>query len=185
MKRGKPLSRKAPLRAKRGLSTRSTLHPRCQCGDSWSQHHGPDHSGACKNCVPPTCPKYRPKSGLSSKKPMKARKADPSKRRFAKKRQPEYTAWVSRLSCMVGDGYCWHPADLVEKGITCDPAHVDKTRATGAPDYGEVANLCRWHHINQEGRTAWFNERFKVDVLHHARVTLPLLYERHLGKPVL
>ena len=84
------------------------------------------------------------------------RKRNPKRKgsRFPKQRQPEYTAWIKTLPCAVSLD-CWGPID---------PAHVNKTRAQGAPDLGEVVPLCRKHHREQEGRTARFNAKYRVDL---------------------
>lgn len=75
--------------------------------------------------------------------------------RFPKQRQPEYTAWITTLSCTVANADCW-------QGI--HPAHVNRTRASGAPDLGEVVPLCPFHHAEQEGRTARFNAKYGIDL---------------------
>lgn len=84
-------------------------------------------------------------------KPLKAKGGS----RFPKQRQPAYTAWIKTLPCTAANGDCW-------AGI--HPAHVNKTRAQGAQDIGEVVPLCPFHHAEQEGRTAQFNRKYKVDL---------------------
>lgn len=47
-----------------------------------------------------------------------------------------------------------------------DPAHVVHARGMGGvnSDKTEVAYLCRGHHGEQEGRTAAFEARYKIDL---------------------
>jgi hypothetical protein len=75
--------------------------------------------------------------------------------RFPEQRQPAYTVWICTLPCTVANADCW-------AGI--HPAHVNRTRAQGVPDRGEVVPLCPFHHAKQEGRTAWFNRKYGVNL---------------------
>ena len=70
--------------------------------------------------------------------PIKARKADKSKRRFANLRSPEYQAWIRLQFCSVKGG-C--------DGMT-ECAHV-KSRGAGGADRGNCVPLCRRHHREQ------------------------------------
>ena len=179
--RKSPLTRKASLR--KGTAK---LAPKCVCGHSKSQHSADScirvSVGSVTAYCP--CPKYRPKVSLRTTTPMRARKADPARRRFAKQRNKPYTDWVSRLPCFIYTDDCWHPEDLRAKGILSDPTHVNKTRAQGVGDCGEVLNLCRRHHGEQEGRTAEFNAKYGIDCKQEA-LNLWATYERSvLGRSI-
>lgn len=116
---------------------------------------------------------------------LKPRKDDPARRRFAAQRNKPYTDWIASLPCLVSDRDCWHPGELVACGRLSDPAHVNATRAQGAPDEGETAPLCRAHHRIQEGRTPEFNAAYCVNLALVADA-LWLKYEREqMGAPVL
>ena len=88
--------------------------------------------------------------------------------RFPKRRDRAYTDWISSLPCTVASRECWG---------RIDPAHIGRTRGAGAYDRGEVAPLCRFHHRQQEGRTAAFCERYGVN-LHWIALELDGLYTR-------
>lgn len=84
--------------------------------------------------------------------------------RFPERRDPEYTAWIITLPCLLAGGmYGWKCC------LKVDPAHVFKTRGAGAYDHGEVVPLCRIHHVEQEGRTEAFNAKYGVDLRAEAR----------------
>ena len=76
-------------------------------------------------------------------------------KRFPRRRQPEFTAWIRTLPCVVAGRGCW--------GLVV-AAHVVKTRGAGAWDRGFVAPLCEGHHEEQEGKTARFNAKYAVDL---------------------
>ena len=81
-----------------------------------------------------------------SSRPPRARKVDPTKRRFAKLRDPNYCAWVRTLPCGVADNWwTWmaNPTRDCEGRVEC--AHV-KARSTGGADRGNTLPLCRRHH---------------------------------------
>lgn len=88
---------------------------------------------------------------LKAGKPLKAKGGS----RFPDQRQPAYTAWIKTLPCTVANADCW-------AGI--HPAHVNRTRAQGVSDRGEVVPLCPLHHSEQEGRTARFNRKYGVNL---------------------
>lgn len=85
-------------------------------------------------------PPKRKKPLKRSTKRIKVRRVS---KRFAKRRNPKFLAWVRTLPCTVKSPRttCWLTWDLL-----VDPAHVTKTRAAGADDVGCVAPLCRAHH---------------------------------------
>ena len=75
---------------------------------------------------------------------------------FPHRRDRKYTDWIKTLPCVLFALHeCWGPID---------PAHVFKTRATGAYDRGEVVPLCRKAHREQEGRTVAFIIEWGVNV---------------------
>lgn len=163
--------------------------PKCECGDG-RQRHDAEGCVTCAKMGRKPCLKYRPRRPkVKARKPIRARKVDPSKRRWAKHRNKAFTDWVSEHDCcMAGFTYvengrpCWHPEELRRAGKFSDPAHVGKKRATGADDEGEVVNLCRSHHREQEGQTAAFNAKYGVD-LKAIAAKLWVRYEREvLGK---
>lgn len=86
---------------------------------------------------------------------VKPRNAKRKGSRFPKQRDKAYTDWIRTLPCTVAGKACWGPID---------PAHVNKTRAQGAPDRGEVVPLCRFHHQWQEGQTRYFNHLHGVEL---------------------
>jgi hypothetical protein len=87
-----------------------------------------------------------------STKAIRPRKADPSKRAWAKHRDMKYQAWIKTLRC------------LICGGRPVDPAHVIK-RSRGSDDRKNLVPLCRFpHHFQQEGRTAAFEMDYKVDL---------------------
>lgn len=116
--------------------------------------------------------------------PLKPRKDDPDKRRFAAQRNKPYTDWVSAKPCYIGNRDCWQPFELIQVGRLSDPAHVNETRAQGAPDEGEVVHLCRFHHRQQEGKTAEFNKAYGVD-LPAVALALWVAFEKETGVAVL
>lgn len=136
-----PLSRKTPLRARK-----TTLAPRCECGHPKAKHGtvaGCSDDATSGEFAPCPCAKYRPKRSLTSGKPMKARKSDPKKRRFAGLRAPEYLAWIRTLPCYLSGAH------------TClgdvEAAHV-KSRGAGGEDLGNTLPLCRGGHLDQHTR---------------------------------
>jgi hypothetical protein len=97
------------------------------------------------------------------------RKKDPAKRRWAKHRDPRYTAWIKLLGCLV----CGRRP--------VDPAHLIP-QALGSDDRDNLIPLCRQHHNEQEGRTAEFEERYNFGDL---RTTARLLTTAYLVDEVL
>lgn len=99
-------------------------------------------------------------------KPIRAKKKDPARRRFAAHRDKPFTDWVSSLGCHLyrqNVGTCAHPWPLILRGHYADPAHV-VPRSRGSDDKGNVVNLCRKHHNEQEGKTAAFEAKYSVDL---------------------
>jgi hypothetical protein len=86
-----------------------------------------------------------------SRKPIAPRRKDPSKRAWAKHRDPAYQKWIKTLPCLICGSW------------PVDPAHVIK-RSRGAPDRANIVPLCRTHHSSQEGRNAEFEEQHGVDL---------------------
>lgn len=128
-----------------------------------------------------------PSSSITApRKPLKKRsgpiKAKGKKgSRFPHRRNKAYTDWVASHVCILASrGHCWHPVEEIERGRLSDPAHVRKTRGAGADDEGEVVNLCRQHHREQEGRTAYFDAKYRVDLILNAEV-LWRKYQRRVG----
>lgn len=98
-----------------------------------------------------TKPIARHKRLASSKRPIRARKADPKKRAFAKHRDPAYSAWIKDWPCLICQR---HPVD---------PAHV-VPRSRGSDDRANLVPLCRAHHSAQEGRTSEFEAKHHIDL---------------------
>jgi hypothetical protein len=95
----------------------------------------------------------------SSRKPIRVRKADPSKRRFAKHRDHSYAAWIASLPCILKR----HPAGHRCWGdVQC--CHV-KARATGGSDRGNCFPACAGAHQLQHtlGIVSW-QELFGLDL---------------------
>lgn len=102
-----------------------------------------------------------------ARKRIKARKADPAKRRWAKHRNPEFIAWIKTLPCCItvrrtGDwifpeiggwvaGFHYSGLALSNTAwgicVVVDPAHI-KCRSTGGDDVGNVVPLA--HHLHDE-----------------------------------
>lgn len=98
-----------------------------------------------------------------STKPIRARKKDPSKRRFAKHRDPTYELYIESLPCLVCGRW------------PVDPAHI-KHRSTGGDDRNNLVPLCRTHHKEQEGRTPEFEARYHIE-LRYVAILLTAQYE--------
>ena len=79
-------------------------------------------------------------------KELKARKADPSKRRFAKLRNPEYVAWIRQQICAIPATSTWIPDWSMRAAIHV--CHV-KSRAAGGADIANVVPMCATHHDEQ------------------------------------
>lgn len=91
-----------------------------------------------------------------STKRIRSRKLDPAKRRFAKHRDDAYTDWIKTLGCII----CGRP------GV--DPLHI-RPRSLGSDDRNNVVPGCRWHHDQQEGKTAEFERKYGVNLRELAR----------------
>lgn len=91
------------------------------------------------------------------------------KSRFPKRRNPDYLAWIRTLPCVIWgqDLALLRPRDwcspIPGQRYGVEAAHV-KTRGSGGNDVGNTVPLCPWHHDEQEGATAAFNEKYKVDL---------------------
>ena len=78
------------------------------------------------------------------------------KSRFPKRRDPEFMAWFRGMAirgvlhCQV----CGGPAI---------PIHI-KPKGSGGYDLGNVADLCWWHHSEQEGHTKEFEKKYGIDL---------------------
>ena len=94
--------------------------------------------------------KYLPRST----KPIKTRRVS---RRFAKHRCEPFTDWLkASWTC------------LICQRSPVDPAHL-KTRGSGGDDLNNVVPLCRFHHDQQEGHTAAFQQKYGTNLDWHAR----------------
>ena len=69
--------------------------------------------------------------------PIKARKADKSKRRFANLRDEAYQGWIRQQPCVISG--CLYNRDEIHA------AHV-KARGAGGVDRGNLVPLCARHH---------------------------------------
>jgi len=101
-------------------------------------------------------PLKRKKPLRSSRRPMRARKADPSKRRFAANVNEAFREWIREQPCCI-------PGCLSRwKNVEC--AHV-KSRGAGGVDEGNAVPMCAGHHRYQHliGIKA-FQERMHVDL---------------------
>lgn len=74
-------------------------------------------------------------------------------KRFAKRRDRQFSDWVKALPCLICGG---------AKGPS-DPAHV-APRSRGSDDRGNIVPLCRTHHEAQEGKTAEFERENSIDL---------------------
>ena len=77
-----------------------------------------------------------------SSRPPRARKADPTKRRFAGRRCRPYLDWLQREACCVTG---WR-SDV--EGFGVDPAHI-RPRSTGGDDLYNALPLIRRLHDKQ------------------------------------
>jgi hypothetical protein len=83
-------------------------------------------------------PRYTPPPKAT--KPIRARKKDPSKRRFAKLRDEAFQGWIREQPCCIPE--CrWN-------GRPVECAHV-KSRGAGGVDRGNCVPLCTVHHRAQ------------------------------------
>jgi hypothetical protein len=92
-----------------------------------------------------------------SSKPIPPRKKDPSKRAWAKHRDPAYQKWIKTLPCLICGSW------------PVDPAHVIK-RSRGSDDRKNLVPLCREHHTEQEGRNVLFEVAYEVNQTEQARL---------------
>jgi hypothetical protein len=92
-----------------------------------------------------------------STKPIRARKKDPTKRRFNRLRDPAYQEWIRQQPCVLASAnhYCLGPIQ------SC---HV-RTRSTGAPDRGNCFPCCLGGHSLQHSiGLRPFEKRFDLDL---------------------
>lgn len=91
-----------------------------------------------------------------SHKPIRARKADPERRRFAKHRCKPFTDSLKGLPCCVSGESVWRYAIV-------DPAHI-KTRGSGGDDLYNTLPLVRHLHEEQH-RIGWprFEKKYGID----------------------
>lgn len=104
---------------------------------------------------PSTKPIARTAELPKSRKRIATRKKDPKARRWAERRDPEYTAWIKDWPCLI---CAKHPVD---------PAHITP-RSRGGNDRNNLVPLCRTHHDEQEGRTLEFQGRHHIDLRYMA-----------------
>ena len=95
--------------------------------------------------------------------PIKARKADKSKRRFANLRDEAYQGWIRQQPCAIS-GRKWfdeYPA-VCDGAVQC--AHL-KARGAGGADRDNCLPLCAKHHYQQhEMGIKSFQEAFGLDL---------------------
>jgi hypothetical protein len=87
-----------------------------------------------------------------SRKPIKARKADKSKRRWAGRRDKGYCDWIRSKPCLLRD----HTLGFGRTGIIAcsgrvECAHV-KPRSLGGDDVANTVPLCTAHHRQSHSR---------------------------------
>lgn len=80
----------------------------------------------------------------------------------------DYRRWIRERSCTVAGAYNPQKPERRDcdfypwrSGMEC--AHV-KTRGSGGVDVGNIVPLCPAHHDEQEGRIAWFEQRYSVNL---------------------
>ena len=88
----------------------------------------------------------------ASRKKIKTRRVS---KRFAKRRDPIYKAWIKTWPC-----FLWA---LRECDGPIDPAHV-QSRGAGGYDRKNLVPLCRKHHDEQEHGTGSFQIKYRVDL---------------------
>lgn len=97
---------------------------------------------------------------------IRSRKADPTKRRFAKHRCDPFRDWLKTQQCPVSGFYTddWRDTgnDFMARVIV-DPAHT-RPRSLGADDLYECIPLARHLHDEQE-RIGWprFEKKYGID----------------------
>ena len=101
----------------------------------------------------------RRKPLMRSTKPIRPRKADKSKRRFANLRDEAYQGWIRQQPCVIsGEITAFRCVGPVE----C--AHV-KSRGAGGTDRGNCLPLCASHHRYQHAIGARsFEKVFRLDL---------------------
>lgn len=118
-----------------------------------------------------------PKPPKRKKKPRKpirrsrVRQKAGKPKRFAKRRDPEYLAWIRTQDCHMfgrpGSQGCYYWMGEFHGGgrdrMTVEPAHI-KTRGAGGDDRNNVVPLCPAHHDEQEGKIAAFERKYGVDL---------------------
>lgn len=87
----------------------------------------------------------------SSRVPIRARKADPTKRRWAEHRTPSLTDWIKQQGCCL----------CASRPV--DPAHVIP-RARGSEDRNNVLPMCRRCHARWEGKNKELEANLGIDL---------------------
>lgn len=116
--------------------------------------------------------------------PVKAKRGKP--KRFAKRRDPGYCAWVRTLRCAIPPmtvevamargraGHpkphwlsCWPPQEAAayDLGVRVSECAHAKTRSTGGDDRGNTLPLCKRHHAQQHAiGIKTFQENYGIDM---------------------
>lgn len=101
--------------------------------------------------------------------------------RFPKRRDPAFIAWIKMQPCTVTrvlTGWYIIGSGQLTEIARIEAAHL-KTRGSGGYDRGNVVPLHWRLHREQEGRTAAFEKRYRVDLKVEAE-RLARLYEEQL-----
>lgn len=140
---------------------------RCICGCRRNEHGDRAQGYACGNAC--RCERYRPKP-LKRKTPLKrstkpipARKKDPSKRRFAKRRNPDFVAWAKERGCFLALHPMHRYCQFYDDRLQYEFMHI-KTRGSGGDDAGNGIVGCPGIHDEQEGRTKAFEAKYQVNL---------------------
>jgi hypothetical protein len=110
-------------------------------------------------------PLARGKPPRRSSRPIPARRADPKKRRFADRRQPDFIQWLLQEPCCITNKRTGHWNRANESFILVDPAHI-KTRSTGGDDLYNAVPLA--HHLHEEQHRIGiksFQRKYGVDLV--------------------
>lgn len=105
----------------------------------------------------------------SSRRPIAPRRADPTKRAFAKRRVPAFQAFVREHQC-VASGRRIPGGTLAMCLGHVECAHI-KTRGSGGDDLGNCLALCSAHHRTQHA-IGWpaFEAKYGIDAKQIATV---------------
>ena len=129
-------------------------------------------------------PNAHPKPRKKAKRAPKSLKRSPVKRgtrvkRFAKRRDPQYVAWIRTLPCILrGEWYYRGNTPIVHYCVgAMQVCHV-KSRGAGGDDRGNTVAMCAAAHLSQhELGIKVFEERWHVDLKANAN-----LLEREYGR---